>query len=197
MEQQFTPSQLQSVGRGASTAFGFGGFLGYNMQWQDLITGVEADYTHTNLRVTASSSGVIARSFGSPVGNVTAIQISNSNAHLSLSDYGEARFRAGYVVGNLLPYGFVGFVVGSGDYSASTKVDLTCVGGAECVGYPLSPSAGQNNALLWGFSAGGGLDWALTPNVFVRGEFEFIQFAPIANINVPIVNGRVGAGYKF
>jgi outer membrane immunogenic protein len=36
VEQQFTPSQLQSVGRGASTAFGFGGFLGYNMQWQDL-----------------------------------------------------------------------------------------------------------------------------------------------------------------
>jgi outer membrane immunogenic protein len=51
--------------------------------------------------------------------------------------------------------------------------------------------------LLWGFSAGGGRDWALTPNVFVRGEFEFIQFAPIANINVPIINGRVGAGYKF
>ncbi len=33
--------------------------------------------------------------------------------------------------------------------------------------------------------------------LFLRGEFEFIQFAPITNINVPIVNGRVGAGFKF
>ena len=197
VEQQFTPSQLQSVGRGASSAFGGGAFLGYNTQWQDLILGVEANYTHTNLRVTATSSGLIARSFGSPVGNVTAIQISNSQAHLDLSDYGEARLRAGYIVGNLLPYGFVGFVVGSSTYSASTQVDLTCVGGLECKGYPLSPSAGQSNALLWGISVGGGLDWALTQNFFLRGEFEFIQFAPITNINVPVVSGQLGAGFKF
>ena len=66
-----------------------------------------------------------------------------------------------------------------------------------CTGYPLSPSAGQSNALLWGISVGGGLDWALTQNFFLRGEFEFIQFAPIANINVPVVGARVGAGFKF
>ena len=46
-----------------------------------------------------------------------------------VTDYGEARFRAGYIVGNLLPYGFIGMVVGSGDYSASVKVDLTCTNG--------------------------------------------------------------------
>ncbi len=200
VQQVFTPSQLAAVGRGASTTLGGGAFLGYNTQWQDLILGVEANYTHTNLRTTATSttsSGVIARSFGSPVGNVTAIQISNPTAHMNVTDYGEARFRAGYIVGNLLPYGFVGFVTGSGDYSASVKVDLTCVGGLECVGYPLFPSAGQNNTLLWGFSVGGGLDWALTQNFFLRGEFEFVQFAPIDSINVPIVSGRIGAGYKF
>jgi outer membrane immunogenic protein len=203
VEQVFTPSQLAAVGRGASTTLGGGAFLGYNTQWQDLILGVEANYTHTNLRTTATSttsSGVIARSFGSPVGNVTAIAISNPAAHMNVTDYGEARFRAGYVVGNLLPYGFAGFVVGSGDYSASVKVDLTCTNGVitgECVGYPLFPSAGQNNTLLWGFSVGFGLDWALTQNFFLRGEFEFVQFAPVDSINVPIVSGRVGAGYKF
>jgi outer membrane immunogenic protein len=205
VEQQFTPSQLQAIGRGSSSALGGGAFLGYNTQWQDLILGVEADYTHTNLRTTASnttSSGVIARSFGSPVGNVTSITISNPTAHMNVTDYGEARFRAGYIVGNLLPYGFIGLVVGSGDYGASVKVDLTCVnangvGTGECVGYPLTPSAGQNNALLWGYSVGFGLDWALTRNFFLRGEFEFVQFTPIDSINVPVVSGRIGAGYKF
>ena len=38
---------------------------------------------------------------------------------------------------------------------------------------------------------------ALTQNIFVRGEFEYIQFAPLASINVSIVGARVGAGLKF
>ena len=58
-------------------------------------------------------------------------------------------------------------------------------------------SAGQNNALLWGYTVGAGLDWALTPNIFARGEFEFVQFAPISNIAVSVASGRVGAGFKF
>jgi site-specific DNA recombinase len=43
----------------------------------------------------------------------------------------------------------------------------------------------------------GGLDWALTQNIFVRGEFDFVQFAPISNISLALIGGRVGAGYKF
>ena len=63
--------------------------------------------------------------------------------------------------------------------------------------FPHSAGAGQNNALLWGFSVGAGLDWALTQNFFLRGEFEFVQFAPISSINLALFSGRVGAGYKF
>ena len=58
-------------------------------------------------------------------------------------------------------------------------------------------SAGQNNALLWGYTVGAGLDWAVTRNIFVRGEFEFVQFAPISNIAVSVASGRVGGGLKF
>ena len=47
------------------------------------------------------------------------------------------------------------------------------------------------------FPVGGGLDWAITQNIFLRGEFEFVQFAPIANIVASIVSGRIGAGFKF
>ena len=129
----------------------------------------------------------------------------NASGHLDLTDYAEARFRAGYIVGNLLPYGFAGFVVGRAEYSVSATTDAMCTAQVsafttstgECNGFPLTASAGQNNALLWGFSVGGGLDWALTRNFFLRGEFEFVQFAPITNINIPIVDARVGAGYKF
>src|SRR5579872_2933461 len=67
VEQVFSPSQLQQIGRGAGTALGGGAFLGYNTQWQDLIVGVEANYTHTNVDATAASSQVIARLFSPPV----------------------------------------------------------------------------------------------------------------------------------
>jgi hypothetical protein len=61
VQQQFAPSQLQTLGKAGDSAFGYGGFLGYNTQWQDLITGVEATYTHTFLSVASSSSGIVSR----------------------------------------------------------------------------------------------------------------------------------------
>ena len=124
---------------------------------------------------------------------------------MDLTDYAETRGRAGYIVGNLLPYGFVGLVVGRADYGVSATTNAACTTTIsntisvteQCGGFPITASAGTSNTLLWGVSVGAGLDWALTQNFFLRGEFEFIQFMPITSINVPVVNGRVGAGFKF
>jgi opacity protein-like surface antigen len=44
---------------------------------------------------------------------------------------------------------------------------------------------------------GAGIDVALLPNVFVRGEWEFIGFAPVAGIRTSIHAARVGAGIRF
>jgi hypothetical protein len=44
---------------------------------------------------------------------------------------------------------------------------------------------------------GGGLEWALTPNIFLRGEFDFDQFVPISNISVSLMSGCVGADFRF
>ena len=208
VQQCCAPSQLQLLGRSSGSAFGGSGFFGYNTQWQDLILGVEANYTHTSLNVTAPSSPPVARSFPPPVGaspgtvTVTSVTLKNANGYLDLTDYAEVRGRAGYIVGNLLPYGFVGFVGGRADYSVSATTDAMCavapsISSSECIGYPITAGAGTNDTLLWGFSVGAGLDWALTQNFFLRGEFEFLQFAPITNISLPIVSGRVGAGFKF
>ena len=210
MQSQFAPSELQLLGKGAANAFGGGAFLGYNTQWQDLVLGVEANYTHTSLNLTPPSTSV-ARSIpintslplSIPAGTVTSVSLGKASGHLNLTDYAEGRGRAGYVVGNLLPYGFVGVVVGRADYSVTATTDVQCILFAnaliqgECGGFPLTVGAGQNNALLWGYSVGAGLDWALTRNFFLRGEFQFVQFAPISNISVENVSGRIGAGYKF
>ena len=204
-DSALTPSEKTVLGRGSDVAFGGGGFLGYNTQWQDLILGVEATYTHTNLNTTASSSP-IGRVFP---GIATAVAL-NAAGRLDLTDYGEARFRAGYVVGNLLPYGFIGMAVGRASYSVSTIavvaqattgtdpcLTATNFTGGTCQIFPNSAGTGQDNALLWGYTVGAGLDWALTPNIFVRGEFEFVQFAPISSIAVSVASGRLGGGFKF
>ena len=209
LEEQARPSDFQILQRGSSVAAGGGAFLGYNTQWQDLILGVEATYTHTNLNTTAPTT---------PLGRVLSVGGASYNlnllgtGNLDLTDFGTARFRAGYVVGNLLPYGFVGMAVGRASYSVTTEAvgqqsttsppfplqNGTCDPLLPtCVPFDYTNAAGQSNALLWGYTVGAGLDWALTPNIFVRGEFEFVQFAPIANIAVSVASGRLGGGFKF
>ncbi len=58
--QQLNPEPFVStftvLGRGADSSLGGGAFLGYNTQWQDLILGVEATYTHTNLNPTSAKT---------------------------------------------------------------------------------------------------------------------------------------------
>ena len=55
-------------------------------------------------------------------------------------------------------------------------------------------SNAKTNALIYGWSAGAGIDYALTQNIFVRAEYEFIQFSQMRlNLN----SARVGAGLKF
>jgi outer membrane immunogenic protein len=189
VESTDRPSQFEVLGKGSAVAPGGGVFLGYNTQWQDLILGVEATYTHTNLNMTPSST---------PVGRLftdtnTTVIVSGS-ANLNLTDYGTARGRAGYVIGNFLPYAFIGMAVGRASYNVATTTlyqDTTSV----VLTFP--NSTGQSNALLWGYTVGTGLDWAVTRNIFVRGEFEFVQFAPISNIAVSVASGRVGGGLKF
>jgi outer membrane immunogenic protein len=194
VESSDHPSDFQVLGRGSAVAAGGGAFLGYNTQWQDLVLGVEATYTHVNLNTTASSvPNGVGRFF--PDVN-TGVNVSASG-DLDLTDYGTARGRAGYVVGNFLPYGFIGMAVGRASYSVNTASLVQQTSNNITQTFLFTNAAGQTNALLWGYTVGAGLDWALTPNILVRGEFEFVQFAPISNIAVSVATGRVGTGFKF
>ena len=55
----------------------------------------------------------------------------------------------------------------------------------------------QNNAIAYGVATGLGLDVGLLPNVFMRGELEYIYFAPLNGIQATIMSARLGAGLKF
>ena len=156
------------LGRGGSDAVGYGGFVGYNTQWQDLVLGLEGNYTHTNFATSASVSPLVgsAGRIVSAGGSQYSVNLTGTG-QLEITDYASLRARAGWVLGNFLPYGFAGLVIGTGNYSVTTEVYgyqnsatpayFPCAVGPTCVPYDFSNSAGQNGALLYGFSVGGGL----------------------------------------
>jgi outer membrane immunogenic protein len=202
LETDDMPSKWPVLGKGSADVGGFGGFVGYNSQWQNLILGVEANYTHSPVTVTAAESPILNRVVSAGSLNYSVNLLGTGS--ITLDDYVSLRARAGYILNNFLPYGFVGFVLGDGDYSVTTQVfgqqstsTLPCTPSLTCVDYNFSNSAAKSNVLLYGFSAGGGLDWALTQQFFLRGEFEFVQFVPINNIVLSTLTGRVGVGVKF
>lgn len=205
LENDDHPSQWPVLGKGNTDATGFGGFVGYNSQWQNLILSVEGNYTHSHATVMATESPILNRIVSAgPYGYSVNLLGTGS---LTVNDYVSLRARAGYILNNFLPYGFVGFVVGDGDYSLTTRIFgqqtsaspavLPCTPSLTCVNYDFSNSAAKQNALLYGFSIGGGVDWAITQQFFLRGEFEFMQFLPINNIVLSTLTGRAGAGVKF
>src|SRR5258708_37269300 len=55
------PDQWSVLGSRDTGAAGFGGFLGYNIQWDDAIIGFEFNYAHSSLDAVASSSPLARR----------------------------------------------------------------------------------------------------------------------------------------
>ena len=95
----------------------YGGFVGYNTQWQDLILSIEGDYYagqrhHHGCRIADDPRQTSA---GGNTYDVTVL----GSASLHLTDYGSLRARAGWIFDNyFLPYGFVGVAIGRSDYTA-------------------------------------------------------------------------------
>ncbi len=202
VEQTFNISGWQVLGKSDSSTTGFGGFVGYNSQWSDVILGVEANYTDAEW--SASSTDSLARRMDS--GGTTYNVSVDGTSSIKLKDYGSLRGRAGYVMGNFMPYGFVGFVVGRADIakiatvsdievSDSTGQITGCL--SSLPSCSLTDTDSRSDQFIYGYSAGLGLDVALTQNFFLRGEYEYIQFVNLGGIDLYLNNLRVGGGFKF
>jgi outer membrane immunogenic protein len=209
IENQDFVAALPVLGKADSQSTGYGGYVGYNTQWQDLVLSLEANYTHSPFSLVASSQPVSNHVY--TVGSALVSYNAEGTGSMEITDYGSLRARAGWLVGNnFMPYGFAGLAVGKGSYSVTTLAFgqqsappspalpfLPCTPSpGACIDYAF-PNASSGSAFLHGFSVGGGMDVALTANIFVRGEFEFIQFAEVSGITATISTVRVGAGVKF
>jgi opacity protein-like surface antigen len=63
--------------------------------------------------------------------------------------------------------------------------------------FDFSASETRNKHFIYGWSAGGGVDFMVMPNFFVRAEFEYMGFTEAQGIKVDVGTARVGGGYKF
>jgi outer membrane immunogenic protein len=62
---------------------------------------------------------------------------------------------------------------------------------------PQSRGENRDGVFAYGYTGGLGIDIALMPNLFVRAEWEYIQFAPVMDVNIYVNTVRAGAGLKF
>lgn len=177
----------------------YGGFVGYNLQWDDVILGLDVGYNRTS-GFNQEATDDISRQFSTSDGYQNQLTI-NSQSTVKLKDYATLRGRAGYAIGQFLPYAFAGVAVGRFDYAVTTRIRSSGqdVGGGGGADYSTDNTYtdAKNDAFSAGFVGGLGLDAALTPNIFLRAEWEFIAFSQINGIRNTINTGRVGVGVRF
>jgi outer membrane immunogenic protein len=181
-----------------TTARTAGGFFGYNAQWDSAIFGLEVNYNRGNIASTATDS--IGRSHQTNDGYLYDVNVSASSSVI-IKDYLTLRGRAAYAYGRFLPYLMAGFAIGRADVESSATValvatDATAAGRPDLALGPTTKIDARKDVFTYGFSAGGGVDVALMPNMFLRGEYEYVQFTT-NGIVAGISSVRAGLGVKY
>ncbi len=156
------------LGKASSSGSGFGGFIGYNAQWDQALLGFELNYTHGEFGANKTVVTGPVVTFGS----------------VDVNDIVSARLRAGWTPGIFMPYAFIGASYGIADLAQT----VTTAG-------IVTTSLYQNRHSVYGFNAGGGIEMMVFGSGFVRAEFEYTRFS--SPIDTSITTGRIGAGVKF
>lgn len=178
----------------------YGGFAGYNSQWEDVVIGLEVSYVHGKFG--GASSGSMSRYSLLSDNNYHSVT-SSASSSISISDIGTFRARAGYAFGSFLPYVFGGLALGQADIVRTAYVSDFVTAGpgsttpSNLLGRQLNNTVvdPRYSHLIYGYTAGLGFDMAIVGGLFLRGEWEYIRFT--SQVETSINTVRAGIGYKF
>jgi len=183
---QFSPFFNQNGNGGV--AFTGGGQIGYNWQMGALVLGLETDLNYRG----RSSNNNGATGFG--------------GANTSTAGYfGTVRGRLGFAAtDHLLIYGTGGLAYGKTNFP-------TTIAGIDAFGTPRAFVGSNNNGVTVGWTAGAGLEYALTPNWSIKGEYLYVDLGRKSVAYVDALSGasltasannrnhvvRMGLNYRF
>jgi outer membrane immunogenic protein len=160
---------------------GYGAFAGYNLQYEDVVIGIEGNYIHDGFRATSAAGRV------NPATATLVQSVTYSSETMRLSDFGSVRLRGAYMTGCFLPYIFVG--AGFGDQTVDRAVSA----------FPPPVAAAfmtdSKDKLIYGYTAGAGFDVQLIGGVFGRVEYEYRRVT--SNLESIVNTVHIGLGYKF
>jgi outer membrane immunogenic protein len=208
LENVVQPSTWQVLGKTDVRGASWGGFVGYNSRWEGAILGLEVNYSRTNLSADAPIAPLSLQTAAG--GNTYNVTLTGS-ASTHITDLMTLRARAGYEVGNFMPFAMIGVAAARADLATSATISgqqnppppavpPTPCGPPQtpnCLPFSLSGGSSKDGAFIYGWSIGGGLEVMVMPNVFLRGEYEYVAFSPIWNIKASVQTARVALGYKF
>jgi outer membrane immunogenic protein len=156
-----------------STAVIAGLQLGYKMQRGNILLGVEADLGY--IGVWGSKTADLPNPTGDPTNDLSATY------SLSGGLYGDLTGRVGYAAGNTLLY------VKGGAAFLNVNFEADYVGG-NCSTRPVRPCSAANPStfsfdhgdVLWGWTLGVGVEYALSAAWSVKLEYQHFNFAPMS-----------------
>ena len=190
-----------------SAGFIGGGQAGYNWQTGAFVLGVETDFDGTTVSKSFNNVGVPFAGAGVPA--LLSGDFLNVNGKASLSWLGTTRARVGFVAtpdNRLMIYATGGVAYGGGSANFSAFDSTT---GSFWTGNPSSTRVG--------WTIGGGLEYAITNNITIKGEYLYADlgstsFSSVGNLASAaffpgvVVSGkydynasifRAGVNYKF
>jgi outer membrane immunogenic protein len=208
---QAPASQLTLLGRVNGRSPGFGAFVGRNFQYDDIVLGVEANYSYWSSLATSTTASLGPIQVPQPTlvlppgANAADGLTLNGSAALQVKDEMTFRGRAGWATGDFLPYMFGGLAVGRMDVTRTVSSSVTRTinfanGSSTSFQLPqfaLTTTDGRSNNFVAGWTAGLGMEYMLWGNVFLRGEWEYIKFISIKDTVVTQNSVHAGIGYKF
>ena len=168
------------IGSKPNAVGAFGGLhTGYNFQSGAFVYGLEADVNYANLK-------------GNTIGRFGNVIAPPNNHSATLGVNGSVRARLGVAFGNLLPY------ITGGVALADNKYTINHIGGQ-----------GSFSKTLVGWTAGAGVEYALSNNWTARVEYRYTDYGstsarPLAGFPNEEYTGktktqdiRLGLSYKF
>lgn len=223
IEAEYAVSSLISLPSRRVHSATFGGYAGYNVQFDDIVFGVEVDYT--NFNKAGTSYAEISRFMTTKNGMNEFVSL-RGYSKTELEDYGTIRARAGYAIGSFLPFVTAGLAIGRATVTDQPEVQNYGYDIAGVAAYQNDPKAGipihhgyasfnpgdpnrsipndyyrlpvkPKSKAMGGVALGAGLEFALTSNIVLRGEYQYVLFDDFDGHKLNVNTVRGGAAVKF